>query len=94
MATFTAKQREALSEKKEAMPDGSFPIRNRSDLKNAIASYGRAKDKEKAKAWIKKRAKELNAEDLLPESWNEEIKHSAFMASGTAFIEKLFKQEN
>lgn len=77
MATFTAKQREDLSEKKEAMPDGSFPIRNRSDLKNAIASYGRAKDKEKAKAWIKKRAKELNAEDLLPESWDE-VKHFSY----------------
>lgn len=75
MAEFTAIQRKALSEKKEAMPDGSYPIRNRSDLKNAIASYGRAKDKEKTKAWIIKRAKELDAEDLIPESWEEDMEH-------------------
>ena len=33
MTEFTQKQRAALSEKKEAMPDGSFPIRNVKDLK-------------------------------------------------------------
>ncbi len=73
MTEFTQKQRAALSEKKEAMPDGSFPIRNVKDLKNAIASYGRSKDPEAAKAWIKKRAKELNAIDQLPSNW---IEHS------------------
>lgn len=73
MTEFTQKQRAALSEKKEAMLDGSFPIRNVKDLKNAIASYGRSKDPEAAKAWIKKRAKELNAIDQLPSNW---IEHS------------------
>lgn len=72
MATFTMEQRAKLAEKKEAMPDGSFPIRNASDLKNAIQAFGRAKDKEATKAWIIKRAKELELSDLLPESWGEE----------------------
>lgn len=72
MATFTMEQRVKLAEKKEAMPDGSFPIRNASDLKNAIQAFGRAKDKEATKAWIIKRAKELELSDLLPESWGEE----------------------
>lgn len=76
MTAFTTGQREALSEQKLAMPDGSYPIRNRSDLKNAIASYGRAKHPEKVKQWIIKRARALNAVDLLPESWKENsLKH-------------------
>lgn len=79
MAEFTEKQREKLADKKEAMPDGSFPIRNRSDLKNAIKAFGRSKNPEKTKAWIKRRAKELDAEDLLPESWKEEMEHSDYI---------------
>lgn len=71
MAEFTSKQREKLAEEKEAMPDGSYPIRNRSDLKNAIQAFGRSKNPEKTKAWIKKRARELGAEDLIPDSWKE-----------------------
>ena len=73
MAEFTTKQREKLAEEKEAMPDGSYPIRNRSDLKNAIQAIGRAKNPAKTKAWIKKRARELDAEDLIPESWLEHL---------------------
>lgn len=68
-ADFTEKERKKLAKKKEAMPDGSFPIRNTSDLKNAIQAVGRAKDPAKAKAWIKKRAKALGKEDLLPDTW-------------------------
>lgn len=71
MPEFTTKQREKLAEEKEAMPDGSYPIRNRDDLKNAIQAFGRSKNPEKTKAWIKKRARELDAEDLIPESWKE-----------------------
>lgn len=72
MPEFNTEQRKRLADQDKAMPDGSYPIRNISDLKNAIQSYGRAKDKEATKRWIKKRAKELNAENLLPESWANE----------------------
>lgn len=71
MPDFTTKQREKLAEENEAMPDGSYPIRNRADLKRAIQAFGRSKNPEKTKAWIKKRARELDAEDLIPESWKE-----------------------
>ena len=54
---------------KMSLPDGSYPIHNVSDLKNAIASFGRAKNPELTKKWIIKRAKELDATDLLPEAW-------------------------
>lgn len=69
---FSEKERKKLAKKKEAMPDGSFPIRNTSDLKNAIQAVGRAKDPDKAKAWIKKRAKALGKENLLPDTWKAE----------------------
>jgi len=39
------------------------------DLKNAIHAVGRAKNYDKAKAHIIKRAKALGKEDLLPEDW-------------------------
>jgi hypothetical protein len=51
------------------LPDGSYPIRDKEELKKAIHAYGRAKDKAKCKAHIIKRAKALNAEDLIPEEW-------------------------
>src|SRR6184192_1463329 len=38
--TFTADQRKALAKKGAAMPDGSFPIENEQDLRNAIQAVG------------------------------------------------------
>ena len=69
MTELNAEQRRKLADKGEALPDGSFPIRNKQDLKDAIQSYGRAKDKDEAKRWIRKRARELDATDELPEDW-------------------------
>ena len=83
-AEFSTEQREKLADKDEAMPGGSYPIRNGSDLKNAIQAFGRAKDKEKAKAWIKRRAKELGKEGELPEGWD---------CSGSAKTEKALEDE-
>ena len=69
--------RKRLAENNEALLDGSYPIRNKGDLQRAIQSYGRASDKENVKKWIIKRARELDAVDMLPESWDvEEIAHS------------------
>jgi hypothetical protein len=59
----------AIKEVEETMPDGAFPIRNTHDLRNAVKAIGRAKDYEKAKAWIVKRAQALKATDLLPKDW-------------------------
>jgi hypothetical protein len=69
MAELDTEERRKLAADGKALPDGSFPIRNRGDLKDAIQSYGRAKDKAEAKRWIKRRARELNAEKELPEDW-------------------------
>ena len=70
MGDLDTEERRKLADEGKALPDGSFPIRNREDLKDAIQSYGRASNKDEAKRWIKKRAKELNAEDELPDNWD------------------------
>lgn len=71
MADYTTDQRKELAQKGQARTDGSFPIVTRQDLANAIMSIGRADPSERAsvKAWIIKRARELDAIDLLPSSW-------------------------
>lgn len=66
---FTTKEREKLAEKNMALPEGSFPIKSVQDLKNAIRAVGRAKDKDAAKAHIKKMAKKLGVENLVPIDW-------------------------
>lgn len=67
--TFSQGKRKDLADKGHAMPDGSFPIENGADLKNAIQSVGRASDPAAAKAHIKKRAKALGLENLIPNGW-------------------------
>jgi hypothetical protein len=65
---YDTEQRKEMAAKGFALADGSFPIANLEDLKNAIMAYGRAKDQAKAAKFIAKRAKALGAEDLIPDS--------------------------
>jgi len=69
-ADMTAAQRRRLAGTGAAMPDGSFPIRNRMDLRNAIQSVGRASDYEAAKKHIISRARAIGATAMLPKEWN------------------------
>jgi hypothetical protein len=80
-ADFTEKQRGKLAETGAAMPDGSFPIRNRSDLSNAIHAVGRAKNYDAAKRHIIKRARALGAESDLPADWTKSDTHDGFTPS-------------
>lgn len=68
---YTDDERDKMAESGEAMPDGRFPIKNGTDLENAVQAYGRAKDKSKAKAHIEARAKALDMEDKLPADWGD-----------------------
>lgn len=63
--------RQTMAEAGEAMADGSFPIKDETDLRNAIQAHGRAKDIEAAKRHIKKRARDLGLEEMLPEEWSD-----------------------
>lgn len=67
--TFSAKERKKHAASGAAMSDGSFPIKNAGDLRNAIRLAGNAKDPAAAKAHIKKRAKALGLSQMIPDSW-------------------------
>lgn len=69
MADYTTEQRKQMAADGEALPDGSYPIKTRQDLANAILSIGRATNPMTVKAWIIKRAKALGATSMLPKSW-------------------------
>jgi hypothetical protein len=71
MSVISRRVRERLAKEGKALDDGSYPIRNVSDLKNAVRAYGRAKPGKRAKVkkHIIRRAKGLSRSDLVPEKW-------------------------
>jgi len=71
LAKISEEERMALAEEGKAMPDGSYPIRNVDDLKNAIQAYGRSKASERkaVRKHIIKRARKLRQADLIPSHW-------------------------
>lgn len=66
---YSAESRRRMAASGQAMPDGSFPIANRTDLRNAIQSVGRASNYDAARRHIVRRARALGASDMLPEDW-------------------------
>lgn len=75
-ADISPADRAKLAKAGDAMPDGSYPIQDKNDLENAVASFGRAKDPTAVKAWITKKAKELGVTDVLPADWAWSTKKS------------------
>lgn len=67
---YSTEERRQMASRGTAMPDGSFPIANRTDLANAIQSVGRASNYDAARRHIISRARALGAVDMLPEDWN------------------------
>lgn len=83
---YDAAARKRMAGNGQAMPDGSFPIADEEDLRNAIQSVGRAADQDAARAHIKKRARALGKTALLPEDWAS-IADGGLVAAGTlAFV--------
>jgi hypothetical protein len=64
-------ERKNLAGEGKALPDGSFPIANTSDLANARQAVGRAKNPGKARAFIRQRAQALGVK--LPDTWNKKM---------------------
>lgn len=73
LAVVSRRVRERLAKEGKALPDGSYPIRNVADLKNAIQAYGRAKEGKRAlvRKHIMRRARGLDRPDLIPDKWKE-----------------------
>lgn len=65
---YTADERKTMAQNGEAMPDGSYPIKNRKDLKDAISSFGRGKNKPAVARHIARRARALGMTDELPDT--------------------------
>lgn len=86
LAIIPRRLRRKLAEEGKALPDGSFPIRNVSDLRNAVQSYGRAKVGSRAKVrnHIMKRARSLDRSDLVPEEWKQAASISASVMSASS----------
>ena len=91
---YSDEERKKLADKGFALSDGSFPIKDLKDLKNAIQAYGRAKDQARAAKFIVKRAKALGAEDLIPdtEDFQKSLGESAVTEAKDQKLDKLFKQ--
>jgi len=88
---FSKDKRAELADKGLALSDGSFPIENKEDLKNAIKLAGLGKDPSTTKEFIKKRAKELGAEDMIPSTWlNEGLTYDEAI-SATRFDDDIKK---
>ena len=66
---FSSAQRQSAAQSGAALPDGSFPIKNKDDLGNARQAVGRAKNPGKARAHIRTRAAALGVK--LPDKWTK-----------------------
>lgn len=66
---YSSSTRETMASRGQAMPDGSYPIANRTDLENAIQAVGRAKNYDSVKQHIIRRARALGAMEMLPKDW-------------------------
>lgn len=103
--TPTAGQRKMFSKQGVAMQDGSFYIRNASDLSNAINAVGRATPnasesetarRNSVRRHIIKRAAALKLSHMIPDTWNSDgtLKQSAFPDDElTAFLADLATDE-
>ena len=91
---YSTDERNAMAESGEAMEDGSFPIKDTDDLRNAIMAYGRAKNQAAAKAHIMKRAKDLDAADMIPESWTQKSGEEAAFLADLMEFEVLAAEED
>jgi hypothetical protein len=74
---FNDDERKRLAKTGHAMKDGSFPITNRTDLKNAIHLAGHASNPAAAKAHIKRMAAKLGAAEMIPKDWAAELDPAA-----------------
>lgn len=77
VADFTEAQRDRLASQGKARRDGSFPIRNRSDLQNAIRAVGRVRpnteaERSRVRRHIIRRARAIGAMEMVPDTWGSD----------------------
>lgn len=90
---YDAETRKEFADKGWALPDGSFPIADEEDLRNAIQAVGRASDYEAARQHIIKRARALGLTDLLPEDWMSSKESAPSAGESAAFTSEFVLRE-
>lgn len=70
---FSTEVRSKLADEGAALEDGSFPIPDKDALRRAIMAYGRTRPEKRASviAHIRRRAKALGAEDMVPDTFKK-----------------------
>jgi hypothetical protein len=72
-ADLSAAGRREAASSGAAMPDGSYPIKTKADLRKAIKAVGRGgADHDKIRKHIIQRAKALGLEAMVPDNWNSD----------------------
>jgi hypothetical protein len=72
-ADTSAAGRQKAATSGAAMPDGSYPIKTKADLRKAIKAVGRGgADHDKIRKHVMTRAKALGLEALVPNNWNSD----------------------
>jgi hypothetical protein len=69
MKDYPAAERKIMAKNGQALPDGSFPIKDCADASDAIHSVGRAGNRAAAEAHIRKRVKELGCTGSIYDNW-------------------------
>lgn len=88
---YSEKERKEMAGK-EAMDDGSFPIKTKKDVEDAVRDWGRAGSKPEVKAHIIARAKAIGAEDTLPDDWTGKKKDKKEKSAPKGALEKGLHQ--
>lgn len=70
---YSQAERDEAAKKGEAMADGSYPVKNEADLKNAIRAVGRGNaSHDSIRKFIIGRAKALGLSKLIPDGWGSD----------------------
>ena len=96
LAVISREKRMKLADEGRALPDGSFPIRNIGDLKNAVHAYGRSKPGKRGlvRRHIMKMARMLERDDIIPDTWTKGgTTASAEFVDATKPLEGMSPQE-
>jgi len=95
-ADLSAAGRKKAAASGAAMPDGSYPINTKADLRKAIKAVGRGgADHDKIRKHIIDRAKALGLEALVPDNWNADgsLKAGDTGTADKADAERIAKAE-
>jgi len=94
-ADLSAEGRRKAAASGAAMPDGSYPIESKADLRKAIRAVGRGNgDHDAIRKHIITRAKALGLEAMVPDNWNADgsVKDTAKTDDVVAKAEEILRQ--